>query len=39
MGHLYPLESKRVRIAFVPQINEWQGVKNIQLELRDILIC
>jgi single-stranded-DNA-specific exonuclease len=39
MGDLHPLESKRVRIAFVPQINEWQGVKNIQLELRDILIC
>jgi single-stranded-DNA-specific exonuclease len=39
MGHLHPLESKRVRIAFVPQINEWQGVRNIQLELRDILIC
>ncbi len=39
MGHLHPLESKRIRIAFVPQINEWQGVKNIQLELRDILIC
>jgi single-stranded-DNA-specific exonuclease len=39
MGQLHPLESKRVRIAFVPQINEWQGVKNIQLELRDILIC
>jgi single-stranded-DNA-specific exonuclease len=39
MGHLHPLESKRVRIAFVPQINEWQGVKNIQLELRDILVC
>jgi single-stranded-DNA-specific exonuclease len=39
MGHLHPLESNRVRIAFVPQINEWQGVKNIQLELRDILSC
>jgi single-stranded-DNA-specific exonuclease len=39
MGYLHPLESKRVRIAFVPQINQWQGVKNIQLELRDILIC
>ncbi len=38
MGHLYPLESERIRIAFVPQINEWQGMKNIQLELRDILI-
>ncbi|MFB0506675.1 MAG: single-stranded-DNA-specific exonuclease RecJ [Thermodesulfobacteriota bacterium] len=38
MGHLYPLESQRIRIAFVPQINEWQGMKNIQLELRDILI-
>ena len=39
MGHLHSLESKRVRIAFVPQINEWQGMKNIQLELRDVLIC
>jgi single-stranded-DNA-specific exonuclease len=39
MGYLHPLESERVRIAFVPQINQWQGVKNIQLELRDILIC
>ncbi len=39
MGDLHPLESKPVRVAFVPQINEWQGVKNIQLELRDILIC
>jgi single-stranded-DNA-specific exonuclease len=39
MGHLHPLESNRVKIAFVPRINEWQGVRNIQLELRDILIC
>ncbi|UCD72169.1 MAG: single-stranded-DNA-specific exonuclease RecJ [Syntrophobacterales bacterium] len=39
MGHLHSLESKRIRIAFVPQINEWRGVKSIQLELRDILIC
>jgi single-stranded-DNA-specific exonuclease len=39
MGYLHPLESKRISIAFVPQINQWQGVKSIQLELRDILIC
>jgi len=39
MGRLHPLESQRIRIAFVPQINEWRGKKNIQLELRDILIC
>ncbi len=39
MGHLHPLESQRIRIAFVPQINEWQGMKNIQLELKDVLIC
>jgi single-stranded-DNA-specific exonuclease len=39
MGYLHPLESNRVKIAFVPRINEWQGVRNIQLELRDILIC
>ena len=39
MGHLHPVESKHVKIAFVPQINEWQGVKNIQLELMDIFSC
>jgi single-stranded-DNA-specific exonuclease len=39
MGHLHPLESQRVRIAFVPQMNEWQGVKSVQLELRDIIVC
>jgi single-stranded-DNA-specific exonuclease len=39
MGYFHPLESQRIRIAFVPQINEWQGMRNIQLELRDILIC
>ncbi len=38
MGHLHPLESQRIGIAFVPQINEWQGMKNIQLELRDVFI-
>jgi single-stranded-DNA-specific exonuclease len=39
MGDLHPLKSDRVRIAFVPQINEWQGIKTVQLELRDIVIC
>jgi single-stranded-DNA-specific exonuclease len=39
MGDLHPLKSDRLKIAFVPQINEWQGVKTVQLELRDILIC
>ncbi|MFQ5841389.1 MAG: single-stranded-DNA-specific exonuclease RecJ [Thermodesulfobacteriota bacterium] len=39
MGYLHPLKEQRIRIAFVPQINEWRGMKNIQLELRDILMC
>ncbi len=26
----------RIRIAFVPQINEWQGVRSVQLKIKDI---
>jgi len=26
----------RIRIAFVPQINEWQGVTSVQLKIKDI---
>jgi single-stranded-DNA-specific exonuclease len=26
----------RIRIAFVPQINEWQGVRIVQLKIKDI---
>lgn len=28
-------EPKKLDVAFVPQINEWQGKKNIQLSLKD----
>jgi hypothetical protein len=26
----------KVKIAFIPQINEWQGTRNVQLKIRDI---
>jgi single-stranded-DNA-specific exonuclease len=29
----------RIRIAFVPQINEWQGVTSVQLKIKDIKLA
>ena len=26
----------KVKIAFIPQINDWQGIRNVQLKIRDI---
>jgi single-stranded-DNA-specific exonuclease len=26
----------RIKIAFIPQINEWQGVRSVQLKIKDI---
>jgi single-stranded-DNA-specific exonuclease len=34
MGHLNSQLPSEVRIAFHPKINDWQGVKKLQLELR-----
>jgi single-stranded-DNA-specific exonuclease len=31
-----PQEKKRVRIAFIPQINDWQGRRSVQLKIKDI---
>lgn len=36
MGGLGPQLSSEVRIAFHPKINDWQGVKRLQLELKDV---
>ena len=36
MGTAYNLTDQGIRLAFVPQFNMWQGVKNIQLKLKDI---
>jgi single-stranded-DNA-specific exonuclease len=36
MGHLSPQLSSEVRIAFYPRMNDWQGVKRLQLELRAV---
>ncbi len=37
MADKIPEMPKRADIAFVPQINTWQGVKNIQLKVMDII--
>jgi single-stranded-DNA-specific exonuclease len=29
-------EKKRVRIAFIPQMNDWQGRRSVQLKIKDI---
>ncbi len=36
MGSRYDLQDKEIRLAFVPQFNLWQGIKSIQLKLKDI---
>ena len=38
MGSASTLNDEAIRLAFVPQFNVWQGVKNIQLKLKDIQI-
>jgi single-stranded-DNA-specific exonuclease len=36
MGTLGPKLPSEVRIAFHPKVNDWQGAKRLQLELRDV---
>jgi single-stranded-DNA-specific exonuclease len=36
MGHYYPFLSPSIQIAFIPQINVWQGKTDLQLKLKDI---
>ena len=31
-----PREKKKVRIAFTPQLNDWQGKRSVQLKIKDI---
>jgi single-stranded-DNA-specific exonuclease len=38
MGNHFPLSDQKIRLAFVPQFNTWQGIKNIQLRIKDIKI-
>jgi single-stranded-DNA-specific exonuclease len=38
MGNDFPLSDQKIRLAFVPQFNIWQGVKSIQLRIKDIKI-
>jgi single-stranded-DNA-specific exonuclease len=37
-GHLAPQLTSELKIAFYPQMNDWQGVKRLQLELRAVEI-
>lgn len=36
MGDRLPSTKSCIRAAFCPQINEWQGIKTIQMRLKDI---
>jgi single-stranded-DNA-specific exonuclease len=36
MGTSHAPQEEEIKLAFVPQFNQWQGVKSIQLKLRDI---
>jgi len=36
MGTTLPSHNQHLKAAFVPQINEWQGVRTVQLRLKDI---
>lgn len=38
MGHYHPSLSSSIQIAFVPQVNMWQGKRSLQLKLKDIKI-
>jgi len=31
-----PSVQSRIRIAFIPRINEWQGVRSVQLKIKDV---
>jgi len=39
MGEVMPAPDSQIRVAFVPQINIWQGVKSVQLKIKDPLYC
>jgi len=36
MGNVMPASDSQIRVAFVPQINIWQGVKSLQLKIKDL---
>jgi single-stranded-DNA-specific exonuclease len=39
MATRHNANDEEIRLAFVPQFNEWQGIKSIQLKLKDIQAC
>jgi single-stranded-DNA-specific exonuclease len=38
MAEFFPSDLQKIKAAFIPQFNNWQGERNIQLKLRDIKI-
>ena len=38
MGQLLPESGSQVRVVFIPEINQWQGVRNLRIKLKDIEI-
>ena len=38
LGSLIPEPEARVRVVFIPEINHWQGTKNLRLKMKDLEI-
>ena len=38
MGKELPVAEEKIRAAFVPRINDWQGIRTVQLKLKDIQV-
>ncbi len=36
MADRYPLPSSTIDLAFIPQFNEWEGVRSVQLKVKDV---
>jgi len=36
MGDVMPAPDSQIRVVFVPQINIWQGVRSVQLKIKDL---
>jgi len=38
LGSLIPEPEAQVRVVFIPEINHWQGTKNLRVKMKDIEI-
>lgn len=39
MGNNFPGSDQKIRLAFIPQFNTWQGIRSIQLRIKDIKLA